>query len=83
MGLFDIIKEKVGELVSGAGDKVTELTGAELPGGEVVDQATQAAGNVGETAQGVADTATGAVQDVTGSASEAATNALGDINPLK
>jgi hypothetical protein len=71
MGLFDIVKEKVSELLSGAGDKVTELTGTELPG---ADQVTQATENLTETAQGVTETATGAVEDVTGTATDAITD---------
>jgi hypothetical protein len=80
MGLFDIVKEKVSELLSGAGDKVTELTGAELPGTEVVDQVSQSTGDLAETAQGVTDTATdtatGAVQDLTGTATDAIPDVL-------
>jgi hypothetical protein len=71
MGLFDMVKEKVSELLSGAGDKVAEVTGAELPGTEVADQVTQSAENLADTTQGLTDTATGAVEDVTGSASDA------------
>jgi hypothetical protein len=74
MGLFDMVKEKVSELLSGAGDKVTELTGAELPGTEVADQLTQSAETVADTTQGLTDTATGAVEDLTGSASDAITD---------
>lgn len=75
MGLFDIVREKVSELMSGAGEKVTEVTGVELPGGEAADQVAQSADNLTDTAtsagQGIADTATGAVQDVAGSAGDA------------
>lgn len=81
MGLFDIVKEKVSELLSGAGDKVTELTGAELPGADVVDQVTQSTGDLAGTAQGVTDSATdavtGTVQDVTGTATDAITDTRG------
>ena len=42
MSLFDVIKDKATELLSGASDKVTELTDVELPGGEIVDKATDA-----------------------------------------
>lgn len=77
MGLFDMVKEKVSELLSGAGDKVTELTGAELPGTEAADQVTQAAENL-------TDTATGAAEDLTGTATEAVGNVLPDeIDPTK
>jgi hypothetical protein len=71
MGLFDIVRDKVTELLSGASDKVTELTGAELPGAEATDQLAQSADNL-------ADTATGAAQDLTGSASEAVDSAITD-----
>ncbi|CAM3731467.1 hypothetical protein KIPE111705_22085 [Kibdelosporangium persicum] len=87
MGIFDIIKDKVSELMSGAGDKVTELTGAELPGAEATDQLTQSAGDFTDTAaaagqdlagttQGLSDTVTDAANDLTGSASEAADSAI-------
>lgn len=71
MGLFDIVREKAAELLSGAGDKVSELTGTELPGADAADQLTQSAENVTDTAQDLGDTATGAAQDFTDSASEA------------
>lgn len=78
MGLFDSIKEKASELLGGAGDKVSELTGTELPGQEaaenVADQAT-------ETAQGFGEQATGAAQDVTDSATETFNNATDEYRP--
>jgi hypothetical protein len=68
MGLFDIIKDKAAELFSGAGDKVNELTGTELPGTDAAaDQLAQSADNVGDTAQ-----------DLSGSVSEAADSAITD-----
>lgn len=87
MGLFDIVRDKAAELFSGASEKVTELTGVELPGTEnaenvtdtATDTATDAATDTGEqltdTAQGLGDTATGAAEDLTGTASDA----IGDI----
>jgi hypothetical protein len=68
MGLFDIIKDKAAELLGGAGDKVNELTGVEVPGTESADELAQSADDLADTAQ-----------DVTGSASEAADNAITDI----
>ncbi|HEY0448257.1 hypothetical protein [Actinophytocola sp.] len=65
MGLFDFVKEKAAELMSGAGDKVSELTGTELP---------QSADELADTATGLGDTATGAAQDLTGSANDAITD---------
>lgn len=59
MSLFDIIKEKAGELLGGAGEKVTELTGIDLPGAE---QAGQAAADAG---QDITDTAQNAVTEAT------------------
>jgi hypothetical protein len=79
MGLFDIIKEKAAELLGGAGEKVNDLTGVELPGTESTDQVAQSADNLADTAattgQAVSDTA----QDITGSAAEDATNAITDL----
>ncbi len=62
MGLFDVIKDKAAELFSGAGDKVNELTGTELPGADAVDQ--------------LADNVTDTAQDLSGSVSEAADGAV-------
>jgi hypothetical protein len=89
MGLFDIVKEKVSELLSGAGDKVAEVTGAELPGGAAADQlaqsaetvtgaATSAGEDVTAMTQGLTDTAASDVQDLAGSAGGAVTNAVTD-----
>lgn len=59
MGLFDVVREKAAELLSGAGDKVSELTGADLG---------EAQQNVTDTAQNLGDTATTATEDLTGTA---------------
>ena len=37
MNLFDMFKDKATELLQGATGKVSELTGVELPLGDVVD----------------------------------------------
>jgi hypothetical protein len=58
MSLFDTLKEKAAELLGGAGDKVSELTGIDLPGGEI-------AGGLADAGQNLADTATEAVSDAT------------------
>jgi hypothetical protein len=70
MNLFDMIKGKAAELLTGASDKVSELTGIDLPGGDIADQLTQSADglanagqNLADTAGTVSDTATGAVTD--------------------
>lgn len=70
MGLFDIIKDKATELLGGATDKVNDLTGADLPGGEAADQLAQATDNLTDTAQ-----------DITGSVAEAADSAI--TNPTE
>jgi uncharacterized protein YjbJ (UPF0337 family) len=71
MGLFDAIRDKAAELLGGAEEKVSELTGTELPNTDALAEQAQ---GVGETAQGyvdgAADTATGAAQDVTGALPE-------------
>lgn len=55
VGLFDAIREKAGELLSGATDKVGELAG-DLPGvQDLSETASDAAGQVGEQAAGAAD----------------------------
>jgi hypothetical protein len=71
MGLFDAIREKAAELLGGAGEKVSELTGTELPNTDALAEQAQ---GYGDTAQGyvdgAAETATGAAQDVTGAAQD-------------
>jgi hypothetical protein len=68
MGLFDAIRDKAAELLGGAEEKVSELTGTELPNTDTL--ADQAQG-VGDTAQGYVDGAT-----------ETVTNALPEVpNP--
>jgi hypothetical protein len=74
MGLFDAIREKAGELLSGATEKVGDLTG-DLPGAQEVQDlsqsATDATGQVSEQVTGTAEelgtTATDAADTVTGS----------------
>jgi hypothetical protein len=78
MGLFDIIKDKAAELLSGASDKVKDLTDTELPGTEATDQLEQSAGNVAETATTVGQDLTETAQNLTGSAAEAADNAIAE-----
>jgi hypothetical protein len=63
MGLFDAMKEKAAELLSGASDKVSELTGTDV--GETHQNVTDGAQNLGETAQGYGDAATENVQQYT------------------
>ncbi|MEV8375127.1 hypothetical protein AB0P21_20485 [Kribbella sp. NPDC056861] len=70
MGIFDQLKDKATELLSGASEKVSEATGIDLSGatdklaettgvdlGNVTDQATEATDGLAETAQGHADAA--------------------------
>ena len=78
MGLFDIIKDKAAELLSGTSDKVNDLTGAELPGAEATDQLAQSADNLADTAATAGQELTDTAQDITGPASEAAYNAITD-----
>jgi hypothetical protein len=71
MGLFDAIRDKAAELLGGAEEKVSELTGTEVPNTDALAEQAQ---GVGENAQGFVDsateTATGAAQDVTGALPE-------------
>ncbi len=68
MGLFDAIREKAAELVSGATEKVSELTGTDVA--DAQQNASDAAQDLGDTAQGYADTATDSVQNVTDAAAD-------------
>ncbi|GAB1513520.1 hypothetical protein [Actinophytocola sp. KF-1] len=61
MGLFDAIREKAAELVSGATEKVGELTGTDLA---------DAQQNVTDAAQGHAEEVSGAGQDLAGTATD-------------
>ena len=72
MGLFDSVREKAAELLSGATDKVSELTGTDLA--DAQQNATDAAQNLGDTAQGYTDMASGAGQDLAGTAADSAQN---------
>lgn len=55
MGLFDSLKDKASELLSGASDKVSEMTGVDLPVDGAADQVTETVDGLGETAQAGAD----------------------------
>jgi hypothetical protein len=76
MGLFDAVREKAAELLSGATEKVSELTGTDLADAQqnATDGASETVQNVGDTAQGYADTASGAGQDLAGTAADSAQN---------
>jgi hypothetical protein len=71
MSLFDMIKDKATELLGGASEKVSDLTGVDLPIGD-------AAGQVEQTAADV----TGAGQDIADTASAQGMDALGDLGPV-
>jgi hypothetical protein len=63
MSLFVMFKEKAAELLQGAKDQVSELTGVDLPVDGVIDQVEQTAGSVTDAGQNLADTATGVVSE--------------------
>jgi hypothetical protein len=72
MGLFDAIREKATELLSGATDKIEEVTGS-IPDAQAVD-------GLSETASGaVSDTVT----DATGSVTDAADSVGQEIDPYR
>lgn len=77
MSLFDMIKDKATELLGGAGEKVSDLTGIDLPVGEAADEVTQSAADVTESGQNIVDTASAQGMDALG-----ATGPVGDaIDP--
>lgn len=80
MSLFDMFKEKASELLGGAGEKVSELTGVDLAGG--AEQVSQAATDLTGTGQELADTATAAGEGVIGSATEAGQGIVDSAGPL-
>ena len=85
MGLFDAVREKAAELLSGATDKVSELTGTDLADAQqtATDAASESAQNLGDTAQDLTGTATDSAQNVTDTATGAvADTPIGDyIDP--
>lgn len=72
MGLFDAVREKAAELLSGATEKVSELTGTDIA--DAQQNASDTAQNLGDTAQGYTDTVTGAGQDLAGTAADSVQN---------
>ncbi|MFK4086944.1 hypothetical protein ACI2LF_22735 [Kribbella sp. NPDC020789] len=79
MGIFDSLKDKATELLSGATDKVTEATGIDLSAatdklaettgvdlGAAADQATESATGLAENAQEQANTFGDQVTETTG-----------------
>jgi vacuolar-type H+-ATPase subunit H len=75
MGLFDTIREKAAELLSGVTDKASDLAG-DLPGAEMLDDLSQSATDAASQAT---DEAEGTVQDLGASAAEAAADATGAV----
>ena len=67
MGLFNTIREKAAELLSGATDKAGELAG-DLPGAEVLQDLS---GSATDAAGEASDEAAGTVQDLGADATEA------------
>lgn len=87
MGLFDAIREKAGELLSGATEKVSEVVG-DVPG---VQDVTQSATDAGEQVTGAAEGLGATAGDVAGQAGDqfagaaegfgdTATGAVGDLS---
>ena len=48
MSVFDMLKNKASELLQGAGEKVSDATGIDLPVEGVADQVTEATDGLGE-----------------------------------
>jgi uncharacterized protein YjbJ (UPF0337 family) len=71
MGLFDTIREKAAELLSGVTEKAGDLAG-DLPGAEMLEDLSQSAS---DAASGATDEAAGTVQDLGASATEAGADA--------
>ncbi len=74
MSLFDSIREKAAELLSGATEQVEEVTG-NIPGGQAVEDVTGTAQDLGESATGtvneVTDTVSGSITETAETAGEA------------
>jgi phage-related minor tail protein len=78
MGLFDTIREKAAELLSGVTEKAGDLAG-DLPGAEALQDLTESASDAAGQAT---DEATGAVQDVGDRATDAADAATESITEI-
>lgn len=77
MGLFDAIREKANELLSGATDQVSEVTG-NIPGEQAVDGLTETAtGTVNDTVADTTGSLTDATDTVTGTVTDT-TEAIGE-----
>lgn len=75
MGLFDTIREKAAEMLSGVTEKAGEFAG-DLPGAETLEGLSQSATDaVSQTA----DEASGTVQDLGASATDATADATGSV----
>jgi hypothetical protein len=75
MGLFDTIREKAAELLSGVTDKAGELAG-DLPGADTLEDLSQSATDAADQA---ADEATGTAEDLGADATDAVTDATGSV----
>lgn len=75
MGLFDTIREKATELLSGVTEKAGDLAG-DLPGAEVLEGLSQSAGDAADQAT---DEVVGSVEDVGAGATDAAADATGSV----
>jgi hypothetical protein len=75
MGLFDTIREKAAELLSGATEKASELAG-DLPGADMLEGLSQSATDAASQAT---DEAAETVQDVGANATETAADASGSV----
>jgi hypothetical protein len=75
MGLFNTIREKAAELLSGATDRASELAG-DLPGAETLQDLSQSATDAASQAT---DEAAGAVQDLGANATEATADATDSV----
>ena len=75
MGLFDTIREKAAELLSGVSEKAGDLAG-DLPGADVLEGLS---GSAADAVSQATEEAEGTVQDLGASATEAASDATGSV----
>lgn len=75
MGLFDAIRDKAGELLSGATEKVGDLAG-EVPGAQDVADLSQSAT---DTAGQASEQVTGAATDLSGTVTDATDTVTGSL----
>jgi uncharacterized protein YjbJ (UPF0337 family) len=81
VGLFDAIREKAGELLSGATEKAGELAGDLPVVGDLSQSASDAAGQAGDVAGQASEHVTGAAENVGAAATDVTGSVTDAVDP--